>query len=246
MTLAAEILADSPLGFWKLDETSGTTATDSSGNGRHGTYTDASMAGASPGPCAVGGVSPLFGAGDYVTVPSAAAWSIPSTLTIEALVRRAVGAPAVTTILSHDPVFDDALGDAPANDCYNTYAFENGAEIESNNRTPFLDGILPCSYDGKWAHVVFTKTGTASGGTKIYINGMLAVTGACADFETGMRGLLIGRRGWNTSPFPMVGNLSHVAIYSSVLSAARVEAHAHASSCPSLCWKPWNIGSIAI
>jgi len=37
-TLDSAILALSPLGYWRLDETSGTTATDSSGNGRHGTY----------------------------------------------------------------------------------------------------------------------------------------------------------------------------------------------------------------
>jgi hypothetical protein len=38
-SLSAAILALSPLGYWKLDESSGTTATDSSGNSRNGTYT---------------------------------------------------------------------------------------------------------------------------------------------------------------------------------------------------------------
>lgn len=33
------ILSHSPLGYWRLGETSGTTAADSSGNGRNGTYT---------------------------------------------------------------------------------------------------------------------------------------------------------------------------------------------------------------
>lgn len=37
-SLATEIAALSPVGYWKLNETSGTTATDSSGNGRNGTY----------------------------------------------------------------------------------------------------------------------------------------------------------------------------------------------------------------
>ena len=36
--LAAAILALSPVGYWKLNETSGTTATDYSGNARNGTY----------------------------------------------------------------------------------------------------------------------------------------------------------------------------------------------------------------
>lgn len=37
--LPTAIMALSPIGYWKLDEPSGTTATDSSGNGRNGTYT---------------------------------------------------------------------------------------------------------------------------------------------------------------------------------------------------------------
>lgn len=38
MTYASEVLADSPLVYWRLGEASGTTATDSSGNGLNGTY----------------------------------------------------------------------------------------------------------------------------------------------------------------------------------------------------------------
>lgn len=37
LTYAQQVLADSPLIYWKLDETSGTTAADASGNGRDGT-----------------------------------------------------------------------------------------------------------------------------------------------------------------------------------------------------------------
>jgi hypothetical protein len=42
----AELLADSPVGLWKLAETSGTTAADSSGNGRNGTYVNSPTLGA--------------------------------------------------------------------------------------------------------------------------------------------------------------------------------------------------------
>lgn len=38
MSLYAEILSDAPEAFWKLDETSGTSAADASGNGHTGTY----------------------------------------------------------------------------------------------------------------------------------------------------------------------------------------------------------------
>src|SRR5437763_1786933 len=35
---AAEVKADNPIGYWRLNETSGTTANDLSGNGNNGTY----------------------------------------------------------------------------------------------------------------------------------------------------------------------------------------------------------------
>lgn len=38
MGYADEILADSPLVYWRLGESSGTAVTDSSGNGRDGFY----------------------------------------------------------------------------------------------------------------------------------------------------------------------------------------------------------------
>lgn len=38
MSYDTEVLADTPAGYWKLQDTSGTTAVDSSGNGRNGTY----------------------------------------------------------------------------------------------------------------------------------------------------------------------------------------------------------------
>ncbi len=43
MTYEAEVLADSPLLYWRLGEASGTTAADDSGNGNDGTYSTSSM-----------------------------------------------------------------------------------------------------------------------------------------------------------------------------------------------------------
>ena len=41
-----EVLSDSPVAYWRLDELSGTTASDSSGNGNHATYVDGMTLGA--------------------------------------------------------------------------------------------------------------------------------------------------------------------------------------------------------
>jgi len=46
---ASTVLSDSPLAYYKLGETSGTVATDSSGQGKNGTYVNGVSLGA-PGP----------------------------------------------------------------------------------------------------------------------------------------------------------------------------------------------------
>lgn len=71
-----EALALSPAGAWKFDNTSGTTATDSSGNARHGTYTGGytlssdALVVSVPGEYSVG----LNGSTGYISVPDNAAW----------------------------------------------------------------------------------------------------------------------------------------------------------------------------
>jgi hypothetical protein len=45
MTLQSEILADNPIGYWKLDETSGGTAVDTAGGFGNGTYTNGPLLG---------------------------------------------------------------------------------------------------------------------------------------------------------------------------------------------------------
>ena len=79
--LDAAITALSPVGYWKLNETSGTQATDYSGNGRHGTYTGSYTLGGQNGFVSL---SP----GGYVEIPDADDFSIPGTgMTFVALVR---------------------------------------------------------------------------------------------------------------------------------------------------------------
>jgi hypothetical protein len=67
----AAVLADTPLGYWELGETSGTIAADASGNGRSGTYTGGVTLG---GPTSVTAPAAVFDGGSgYVSV-STGAW----------------------------------------------------------------------------------------------------------------------------------------------------------------------------
>jgi hypothetical protein len=53
------VMADGPLSYWQLDETSGTVAQDATANDRDGTYANATL----------GVASPFLGAGTAVTLP---------------------------------------------------------------------------------------------------------------------------------------------------------------------------------
>ncbi len=87
-------LGDELVGMWRLDETSGTTASDSSGYENHGTLGD--------GTCTPGvGTCPVWttegiirdalsfdGVDDYVMVPNSSSLDITDTITIEAWAKR--------------------------------------------------------------------------------------------------------------------------------------------------------------
>jgi len=83
MGLLRQMLADSPVFLLALGESAGSTAKDVSGNGHDGTYSGATLAGASAVP---GDLSPVFAAGSptYVNLGTVAALHGISALTFEA------------------------------------------------------------------------------------------------------------------------------------------------------------------
>lgn len=84
---SGEVLADSPLAYWKLDETSGTTAADSSGNSRTATYSFVTPGSASLLTDGSGHSATLIqDTGGGVNIASAA-WMNVSALSVEALIK---------------------------------------------------------------------------------------------------------------------------------------------------------------
>src|SRR4051794_29175861 len=81
-------MSDAPAGYWRLGETSGTTATDTAGS-NNGTYTNgpqlgsASLLGGEAGNSAVH----FDGTNDYVGVPSSGALSPTARVSVEAWIK---------------------------------------------------------------------------------------------------------------------------------------------------------------
>src|SRR5687767_7829365 len=82
---SSEVLADSPLGYWRLGESAGPLASDSSGNGLNGTYSGPGLG----APGAIDGDSDTaatFDGDDYVNLPTYAGLE-PALVSAEAWVQ---------------------------------------------------------------------------------------------------------------------------------------------------------------
>jgi hypothetical protein len=218
--LADEQLADTPMGLWLMQEPSGTTMTDSSGNGRNGTYTSVTLGQAPLDPSSDYSVKFAGATSSYATVPTGA-WMNVNQWTIECLVKCNWTASQYQTPMSR---WDGNLG---------TYTW-----IHRNGRSDLFGwSSIGTQYGGTPAgttmsnNVTYLLTATWNTSTNrmtTYLNGAFNYEVATAnnaravtvDMHFGLSSL---------SSYPYQGYLSHGAIYDGVLSDARILAHAQAA-----------------
>lgn len=215
----SSVLADSPLGYWRLGETSGMTAIDSSGRGNDGIFTGSYSLGGS-GATADGDTSlSLTSSAGYVNAGSPADLDISDdTLTIEAWINPSAVQTAPIAGKSKSGQNDYTLWVVNNRAHFNLY---NG----SGEVYPFNGTIqMPV---GQWSHVVGTYDGTTA---RIYVNGVLDSQKAFSGNISGNDALNfeIGRRTNGGNQFR--GGIDEVALYGDALSADRVLAHFEAAS----------------
>lgn len=216
-TYAQVVAADSPRAWWKLDETSGTSAADSAGSNT-GTYAGATL---NQSPLITTGKSGLFsGSSSGISVPHSTTLNFISTgFSLECWVK--------TTQASIARLFDKSTSGTNFPE-YWMFMNANGtitAEVRSSNAdTPKVAATTVMAVnDGTRHHTVaaFVPSGTL----KIYIDNALAasVSHAIASSYNNGSPLYIGRR----SNFAdcLNGSLDEVAVYGSALSPERVAAH---------------------
>lgn len=229
VTLEEAVLALSPAGYWKLDETSGSTATDSSGNGRHGTYTGTYTLAGNAGD---DGTSYLdLGGAGFVTVPDNDAWSINTTggLTVLALVNA-------NSITSTTRTAIATKGSTPGNSLEWGFFhnFNAGNKLTFICWTPTGTGryrenvtsSLPSA--GSW-NLVAVRTDTVAGGGRpsMDVNGAIPVSSTndasgSGTYANGTGSMRIG--GFDGSGADWSGGLAHVVVFSSKLSDADITA----------------------
>ena len=221
-TCGAAILANSPRVYYKLDEAAAaTTATDSSGQARNGTYQGTTTKGV-PGACArdTGTAVTFNGSTGYVNLTTSL--SVPTTYSISAWFKTTsttggliAGFGAAATGAS--TTVDRAL-----------YLTNTGALVFGNNNAAKTTLTTPATYrDGAWHHVMAT---IGTNGTRIYVDGTQAATSTATATTTYTGFFRVGYdnlTGWPNTPTSSYLNatLDEVAAYSTTLTATDALNH---------------------
>jgi hypothetical protein len=204
------VLDDAPIAYWRLEETSGATAQDASGAGRHGAYV--------VGPQLGREVAPELGLAIHLTSSNAgdgvrlehAPWMNLTGGTFELWAK-----PDRVTYAEAIPMLDKA----------NAWQLN----ISANGRPAFAvagGGTAQSSTQlvmGSVYHVVGTYDAQSM---RLYLNGELQaqVPTAGASLRASNEALHIGR-GLIAGRFDFEGALDEVAIYDAVLTPERIRAH---------------------
>jgi hypothetical protein len=210
----AQDITSNLIGHWKLLETSGTTATDSSSNANHGTYSGSySLAGSTEVP-RIGAKSAVFnsaGSG-YVNVPNESLYDITGNFTVACWIR--------VTSFTHDWQAIIAKGDSAwrlSRDGSNNtvhFAWGTGGGLKYTNSSTSVN-------DGNWYHVAGVYDGSM---VRIYINGVqqnsAPASGAVSTNNHAVRigdNTEVAARKWN-------GAIFDARVYTRALSVADIAA----------------------
>ncbi len=206
------VLADSPAGYWRLGEPSGSTVNDSAGSNT-GTYTNGPLLGQASllsGDSANKAVR-FDGSNDHARIPHAAAISPTQRVTVEAWIKPAVVPTSGFASIATKP---------------EAYSLQfNGNRLEftvmqngTRRRTQAPAGAIVAN---QTYHVVGTYDGSNA---RLYVNGsQVATTALTGAISAPSNALTIGA--WDSSQEFLNGTIDDVAVYSTALTAARVGAH---------------------
>ena len=206
------------VGHWKLDETSGTTVNDSSGN-NNGTYDDGPTLGATPATNFSGTSVSFDGNNDNVTIPDDSSLRV-TDMTVSAWVYIPSSVPSGwRTIVEHGRGTDNWFGlwKRSGSDRFHFRWANNGGSTISAD----FDSTISAD---TWYHVVGTLGPDGSGGTeaRVYLNGISDKDPVSnPDLPTATSGITtIGENNDGNEAFE--GSIDDVRIYNRALTATEV------------------------
>jgi hypothetical protein len=217
---AQVVLADDPVAYWRLDETSGVTARDFSGHGNDATYIGGVHAGSAGAITGDPDTAASFdGATGYLDAGNNFAFAGAQPFSLEAWVRS-------TSMQGYGGVFsrEDTAGGPPSEGYLAFVSPSDGVygfqRLDGNSLTSITS--MSTASASHYDHVVATYDGNVM---TLYVNGVAEATetasfpiaGANHDF-------VVGAEVGGAEDF-FEGELDEVAVYEHVLTANRVSAH---------------------
>jgi len=200
----ADTLQNGLLGWWKLDETSGSTANDSGPNGYDGANSNVTInqTGHIDKAYSFNGSSSIvditgetIGTGDY---------------TLSAWIKT-------TNTDAYNAIFGIGAY-APA------FYTSNGEELLVYDGGDIVSNTIADLDDGDWHHVAFVRSGTGSGELAFYFDGSAVGTATHSDNITSTS-WAIGDSGYSGENFD--GLLDDVRLYERALSSSEIQALAN-------------------
>lgn len=207
----AAVLADNPVGYWPLDETSGTTIADLSGNGRNGSIVGSyTLNQAGPGTAE----RAIVFASAVIEIPYSAVFNTTSAnFTAEAWFRCAQGGTLnVMSRQSGTDIWGMCLIDTRKTQ---SFVVTGGYDIANSANNAWVDNT--------WYQYVMVRNGAT---VKAYLNGTeVASMGSTAAVTNNTTVPLTIGAMQSLAGHIFVGSLAHVAFYGSALSMTRINAH---------------------
>ncbi len=228
MTYDSVVLADSPAVYLKLDEASGTTATDSSGNGRNATIPSANVSYSQRSLASGLGSSIRLtsGVSASINIPYSTGFINSTSFSLEMWVlpeNWSSGSPLGLWDLNNERLIV-RKGDGGHGNNYQVGA-------DSSSQAGTSDIYDPgATTNGQPKHVVITYNST-TGATKIYVNGVVkgsTITLSTGGFSWGTGSTLAVLANQPNNRITQ-GYVSNVAVYASELSGAQITAHFNAA-----------------
>lgn len=214
MTYSSEVLADSPSSSYRLGETSGTVASDSSGNGRNGAYIGTFTLGATGLLTGDSDTALSLAGSGGATVTYDSAWLSSLTFSAEAWFKP-------TSVSGTQTVFSRYAAAGFSGSRWTIRLDNSDLTLYTFNGTSYNNITIATGLTtGVRHHVVFTFDGS-SAAYVVYLDGSLAISGV-SPMNSVNSDLFIGHS-HATEYFN--GIIDEVAYYPTVLSSTRVAAH---------------------
>jgi hypothetical protein len=214
---AAAVHDDSPVAYWRLDETSGSDALDSSGHGHTGTVGAGVTRGQAAAVADGAAIDCNASTTGRVTVPAAAVTGLTGACSIECWIKP----DALTLPNGHRMAFSSSAHNyisLTANGIGRVFA-----SINVGGQQLLDSGVTAPA--GQWTHVVVTWDGAR---IRLYVNGVLRTTSAALTGSVTWGGsdpAIGGYLGDSGAGWQWDGKIDEVAVYGAALTPAAVASH---------------------